>query len=299
MSDGLYRDPLASLRGHVEQLREGLPAREHVLSPMRRAVLPKDTVRALNAAFDAQARALTVDSDLAQVERDVLMLHDAIKNSEEWIEGIKFEATKPLGAPRAQLPSEFVNRACEFPMLDVVHEMVQQHGGTAGVWAPSLHASLGRFDANDVPLLLLGRTTGENAVVGARHDDSEFFLQAPMPLGLSLHVRPSGALLGVLRSVSWVRHAVFGNPKLGDKDFEDEFSVSGGDGIPEVLLVPRLRRWLMLLSEAHMFRYLHVEEDRVELAWNEPYERESSHPRAVPRPAIEIVTGLAELAAEL
>jgi hypothetical protein len=94
----------------------------------------------------------------------------------------------------------------------------------------------------EVPLLLLGRTTGETTRLGdVRTDDSEFFLQAPMPRGLSLHVRPSGALLGVLRSVSWVRHAVFGNPDLGDKEFEDEFSVSGAAGIPEALVVPRIR----------------------------------------------------------
>jgi hypothetical protein len=266
---------------------------------MRRAVLPKDTVRSLDAAYDAQAQELTATSDLAQAERDVFALRDAIASAEELVQHAMQEATMPLAAPEASLPSMLMRSSCEQPMFAIIHEMAQRYGGTATLWAPSLHAAQARFVEGEVPLLLLGRTTGETTRLGdVRTDDSEFFLQAPMPRGLSLHVRPSGALLGVLRSVSWVRHAVFGNPDLGDKEFEDEFSVSGAAGIPEALVVPRIRRWLRLLSEAHTFRYLHIEEDRVELAWNEPYEQESRHARAVPRPALEIVTGLAKLAAE-
>jgi hypothetical protein len=295
--DALYRDPLASLRSHVAALREALPPREEILSPLRRAVLPEETVRALSLAYDAQTRELTDETDLTQVERDVFALREAVARAEALVERAKRDAQKPLGVPLAEIPSLLMSSACELPMFEVVRAQVAPHDGDVTFWAPSLHAVQARFSVDALPLLLLGRTTGERNLTGIREDAAELFLQAPIPLGLSLLVRPSGVLLGVVRRVPWVRRVVLGNPELGDTDFEDAFSVSGGDGVPAALLVPRLRRWLTILRESHRFVHLRIAKGRVDLAWQEPYE--GAAPRALPRSALEVVTGLAAIAAAL
>jgi len=295
--DALYRDPFASLRSHVAALREALPPRAEILSPLRRAVLPAETVRALSLAYDAQKHELTAETDLTQVDRDVFALREAIARAEALVEAAKREAEKPLGVPLAQTPSALMTSACELPMFEVVRAQVAPYDGDVTFWAPSLHAAQARFSVDALPLLLLARTTGERTLMGVREDASELFLQAPIPLGLSLRVRPSGVLLGAVRSVPWVRRVVLGNPELGDAEFENAFSVRGGEGVAAALLVTRLRRWLMLLRESHRFVHLRIAEGRVDVAWKEPYE--GAAPRALPRSALELVTGLAAIAADL
>jgi hypothetical protein len=298
--DGLYRDPLASLRSHVDSLRDALPARGVVLSPLRRAVLPEETVRALSLAYASLEKELTEATDLTQAERDVLALRDAIAQAETLVVARRREARQPLAIPKPPFAVTSLilsSSACELAMDAVVRSKVERYDGKVGRWAPSLQAAHARFVVDELPLLLLGRTTGERTLVDVREDDSELFLRAPIPRGIVLHVRPSVLALGLLRRVPWVRRAVLRNPDLGDVAFDDAFSVRSPEGVAEALLVPRLRRWLMLFCEGHDLVHLRAEENYIELAWKEPYERAA--PRALPHSGIALITGLAAVANEL